>query len=117
MKKVLTLMLGLVASAASFANVSTPQTSAAQTRVVMTPERKIKLYVQPLQTKGQLAILDADGQAVYTQNVALGKGLSEQFDVSSLGTGTYHLILKTGDEIVSKAFVVQANPNESFVIQ
>jgi len=93
MKKVLILMLGLVASTASFAKPTTPQTSTVQTRVVMTPEHKIKLYVQPLQTKGQLAILDANGQAVYTQHVALGKGFSQQFDVSSLGTGTFRLTL------------------------
>ncbi|QDK78743.1 T9SS type A sorting domain-containing protein [Spirosoma sp. KCTC 42546] len=117
MKKVLILMLGLVASTASFATVSTPQTAAAQTRVVMTPERKIKLYVQPLQAKGQVAILDASGQAVYTQQVALAKGLSEQFDVSSLGTGTFRLLLTTDNETVVKTFVVQANPNESFVVQ
>jgi hypothetical protein len=117
MKKVLTLMLGLVASAASFANPTTPQNSTVQTRVVMTPEHKIKLYVQPLQTKGQLAILDANGQAVYSQYVALGKGFRQQFDVSSLGTGTFRLTLTTGHETLTKTFVVQANPDESFVVQ
>lgn len=117
MKKVLMLMLVLAAGTASFANNSTPQTSAAQTHVVMTPEHKIKLYVQPLQAKGQLAIWDADSKAVYTQNVALQKGLSQQFDVSSLGTGTYRLTLTTGNETQTKTFIVQANPNESFVVQ
>ena len=117
MKNVLMLMLGLAAGTASFANPTTPQTSAAQTHVVMTSEHKIKLYVQPLQTKGQLAIWDADGKAVYSQNVALQKGLSQQFDVSNLGAGTYRLTLTTGNETQTKAFVVQANPNESFVVQ
>ncbi len=117
MKNVLTLMLGLVASAASFANPTTPQTSIAQTHVVMTPEHKIRLYVQPLQSKGQVAILDASGQAVYTSNVALQKGLSQQFDVSNLGVGTYRLKLTTGQETSTRTFVVQANPNESFVVQ
>ena len=117
MKKILILMLGLVASSASFANPSTPKTSAAQTHLVMTPEHKIKLYVQPLQAKAQLAILDANGQAVYSQNVALQKGLSQQFDVSSLGTGTYRLTLTTGSETQTRTFIVQPNPNESFVVQ
>jgi hypothetical protein len=117
MKKVLILMLGLAASTASFATGLTPQTASAQTRMVMTAEHKLKLYVQPLQAKGQLAILDANGQTVYAQNVALGKGLREQFDVSSLGTGTFRLTLTTGNETVIKTFVVQANPNESFVVQ
>ena len=73
MKKVLILMLGLVASTASFAHQSTTQPSAAQTRLVMTADRKIKLYVQPFQTKGQLAIQDASGRSVYSSTVALQK--------------------------------------------
>lgn len=117
MKKVLILMLGLVASTASFATPSTPQTKTAQTHLVMTPEHKIKLYVQPLQTKGRIAILDASGQAVYSSNVALQKGLAQQFDFSNLGTGTYRFTLKTDNETLTKTFVVQANPNESFVVQ
>lgn len=118
MKKVLILMLGLVASTASFA--TTPETSkptATQTRLVMTAEHKIKLYVQPLQTKGQLTISDASGQTVYSNTVALQKGLGQQFDFSDLGTGTYRLTLKTDTETITKTFVVQANPNESFVVQ
>ncbi len=110
-------MLGLVASAASFANPSVPQTPIVQTRLVMTPEHKIKLYVQPLQTKGQLVIRDATGEAVYNSTVALQKGLSQQFDFSKLSTGTYRLTLTTGQETLTKTFVAQANPNESFVVQ
>lgn len=117
MKKVLILMLGLVASTASFANQSTTQPAASETRLVMTAEHKIKLYVQPIQTKGQLAIVDANGQSVYSTTVALQKGLSQQFDFSRLGTGTYRLTLTTGNETLTKTFVVQANPNESFVVQ
>jgi hypothetical protein len=110
-------MLGLVASAASFASPSIPQASAVQSRLVMTPEHKIKLYVQPLQTKGQLMISNANGEAVYNSTVALQKGLSQQFDFSNLSTGTYRLTLTTGKETLTKTFVVQANPNESFVIK
>jgi hypothetical protein len=117
MKKVLILMLGLVASTASFANPSIPQNTAAQTHLVMTADQKIRLYIQPLHSKGQLAILDANGQAVYTSTVAFQNGLSQQFDFSHLGTGTYRLTLTTGSETLSKTFVVQANPNESFVVQ
>ena len=117
MKKVFILMLSLVASAASFANASTPQNTTIQTRVMMTTDQKIKLFVQPMHTKGQLAIRDANGQPVYTSTVALQKGLSRQFDCSSLGTGTYRLSLTAGNETITKTFVVQANPNQSFVVQ
>lgn len=117
MKKVLMLMLSLVASTASFANASIPVNTTAQTRLVMTSGHKINLYIQPLQTKGQLAIRDANGQAVFNTTVALGKGLSQQFDFSNLSIGTYRLTLTTGKETVTRTFVVQANPNESFVVQ
>lgn len=117
MKKVLILMLGLVASTASFANPSIPQNTAAQTHVVMTTDQKIRLYVQPLHTKGQLTIRDASGQAVYSSTVSLQKGLSQQFDCSNLGTGTYRLTLTTGDETITRTFVMQANPNQSFLVQ
>ncbi len=110
-------MLGLVAGTASFANDSTAKPAASETRLVMTTDHKIKLYVQPLQTKGQLAILDADGQAIYNSTVSLQKGLSQQFDFSELAAGTYRLTLNTGHETVTKTFVVQANPNTSFVVQ
>ncbi|GAB3549716.1 T9SS type A sorting domain-containing protein [Spirosoma fluminis] len=117
MKKVLILMLGLVASTASFATESTPQPSTAQTHLVMTSEHKIRLYVQPYQTKGQLAILNDKGQSLYASNVALQKGLSRQFDFSNLAAGTYRLTLKTDKETFVKTFVVQTDPHESFVVQ
>lgn len=117
MKKVLTLMLGLVATTASFANTPAITPEAAQTRVVMTTGQKIKLYVQPLQTKGQVAVLDAKGQTVFTETVNLQKGLSQQFDFANLGMGTYRLTLATGSETVTKTFVVQADSSESFVVQ
>ncbi|GAB3769923.1 hypothetical protein GCM10028818_06870 [Spirosoma horti] len=118
MKKVVILMLGLVASTASFATTNEPDKStAAQTHLVMTPEHKIKFYVQPIPAKGQLMIRDANGQSVYTETVNLQKGLSQQFDLSSLGTGTYQLALVAGTQTLTKTFVIQVNPNESFVVQ
>ncbi len=117
MKKILTLMLGLVATTASFANQPTTAPETAQTRIVMTAGQKIKLYVQPLQSKGQVAVLDARGQTVFTETVSLQKGLSQQFNFANLSTGTYHLTLATGNETITKTFVVQANPGESFVVQ
>ena len=117
MKNVLILMLGLVASTASFANTTNPQTAATQSRLVMTTQNKLKLYVAPSQTKGQLAIEDAAGHAIYKTNLGFEKGISQQFDFSGLGTGTYRLTLKTGEQTQVRTFVVQANPNESFVVQ
>ena len=110
-------MLGLVASTASFATSSTTYPAVSPTHLVMTADHKIKLYVQPLQTKGELSIQDANGQIIYNATVSLQKGFRQQFDVSNLGTGTYRLSLTTDRETLTKAFVVQADPHTSFVIQ
>lgn len=118
MKNILILMLGLVASTASFATSNEPNKPvAAQTRLVMTDAHKIKLYVQPLETKGQLSIQDATGRAVFTENVNLQKGLNQQFDVSNLSIGTYRLTLVAGTQTLDRTFVVQADPNTSFIVQ
>lgn len=117
MKKVLTLMLGLVASTASFTQASTAPSAVSQSRVVMTTDHKIKLYVQPLSSKGQIAIQDAKGQLLYTTTIGLQKGLSQQFDFTNLPVGTYHLSLTVSNQTFLKTFVVQANPNESFLMQ
>lgn len=117
MKNAFILLVSLMAGSASFANPSVPQHTAAQTRVVMTPEHKIKLFVQPLRAKGQLVIWDAAGKPVYSQHVSLQKGLSQQFDFSNLSVGTYRLTLTTGSETLARTFVVQPDPNDSFVVQ
>ncbi len=118
MKKSILLMLALVASTASFAQVAptTPAAPAPETRLVMTTDQKIRLYVEPVAAKGQIAILDAEGHALYSKPVGLKKGLSQQFDVSGLGTGTYRVMLTTGAETVTRTFVVQTVPYQSFVV-
>ncbi len=119
MKKTILLMLGLVAGTASFAPKATAQTidtPTPQARVVMTDNQKIKLFVQPLLAEGEVAITDASGHSLYTSTMNLKKGLGLQFDVSGLSAGTYQMTLKTGSEVVTKTFVVQVVPYESFVV-
>ncbi|GAB3796680.1 hypothetical protein GCM10028819_14710 [Spirosoma humi] len=118
MKNILILMLSLVASTASFATSNEPSKPAAvQTRLVMTDAHTIKLYVQPLETKGQLSIQDAIGRTVYTESVNLQKGLNQQFNFANLSTGTYRLTLVAGTQALNRTFVVQADPNTSFIVQ
>lgn len=112
-------MLGLVAGTASFAPKSIAQTNdtpTPQARVVMTANQKIKLFVQPVQAEGEVAITDAEGHSLYASTMNLKKGLGLQFDVSGLSAGTYQMTLKTGSEVVTKTFVVQLVPQESFVV-
>lgn len=119
MKKTILLMLGLVAGTASFAPKSIAQTTdtpTPQARVVMTTDQKIKLFVQPVKAEGEVAITDASGHSLYTSTMNLKKGLGIQFDVSGLSTGTYQMTVKTGNEVVTRTFVVQPAPQESFVV-
>lgn len=119
MKKSILLMFALIAGTASFAQVAateTPSASAPDARLVMTTDQKIRLYVEPVASKGQIAILDAEGHALYSKTVTLQKGLGQQFDVSGLGTGTYRVMLTTGKETITRTFVVQTVPYHSFVV-
>ena len=120
MKKTILLMLGLVAGTASFAQQTPTQTPASDTpntHLVITPDQKIKLFVQPVASNGQLALLDAQGHVLYGANVSLQKGFGQQFDISNLPIGTYRLVIKANDETVTKTFVVQPVPNQTFVVQ
>lgn len=120
MKKTITLMLGLVAGTASFAQQTpsqTPISDTPQTHLIITPDQKIKLLVQPLNTKGQLSLLDAQGHVLYGANVSLQKGFGQQFDITGLPVGTYRLLIKVNNETTTKTFVVQPVPEQTFVVQ
>ena len=119
MKKTILLMLGLVAGTASFAPKTIAQTidtPTPQARVVMTADQKIKLFVQPLPAQGEVDIRDASGHSLYASTMNLKKGLGLQFDVSGLSAGTYQMSLTTDSGVVTKTFVVQVVPYESFVV-
>ena len=119
MKKVIALMLGLVAGTASFAQESASQTnnpSVPQTHITMTTDQKIKLFVSPISERAQIALQDADGHALYSEYVTLAHGFDQQFDVSGLAVGTYHLTLTTNDQTIVRTFVVQPVPNQTFIV-
>ena len=117
MKNILLLMLGLAAGTASFAHELAPQDKTLLTHLVMNDRDRIRFYVQPLQTKGQLSIQDANDRIIYQQTMSLKKGLRQQLDISNLAAGTYRLTLSTEQKTVTQAFVVQPGGNESFVVQ
>ncbi len=120
MKKTIALMLGLVAGTASFAQQTpsqTPATNTPQTHLVITPDQKIKFFVQPTPGLGTLTLLDAQSHVLYGANMSLQKGIGQQFDISGLPVGTYRLLMKLGNETVTKTFVIQPVPNQTFVMQ
>ena len=120
MKKTIALMLGLVAGTASFAQQTpsqTPATDSPQTNLIITPDQKVKLFVQPLAANGRLSLLDEQGHVLYGANVSLQKGFGQQFDITGLPVGTYRLLIKANNETATKTFVVQPVPEQTFVMQ
>lgn len=119
MKKTIMLMLGLVAGTASFAQESNPQTIAPaepQVHLMATANQKVRLMVQPEAAKGKIALLDEMGHSLYTANIALNKGISQQFDIAQLATGKYSLKITTPTGTVTKTFIIQPVPYETFVV-
>ena len=118
MKKIM-LMLGLVAGTASFAQQSYSPTIASgepQVHLMATDNQKVRLFVQPEVTKGSIALLDGQGHSLYKETVALNKGISQQFDIAQLATGKYSLTITTPTGTVTKTFVIQTVPQETFVV-
>lgn len=112
-------MLGLVAGTASFAQESNTQTTAAtepQVHVMATSNQKVRLVVQPEASKGKIALLDAEGHSLFTETVALNEGINQQFDIAQLTTGKYRLKITTDAGTVTKTFIIQPVPHETFVV-
>ena len=120
MKKTIMLMLGLVAGTASFAQESNAQliasTTEPQVHLMATANQKVRLFVQPEETKGSIMLLDEKGHSLYTETVTLHKGISQQFDIAQLATGKYSLKITTPTGTVTKTFVIQTIPQETFVV-
>lgn len=119
MKKVILLMLGLVAGTASFAQKPVSSATAhpePQVHIVAKSNQKVQFFVQPMQATGRLSLQDEQGHTLYSSNVSLKGGLGQQFDVANLGTGTYRIILTTGSETVTKTFAVESVPYMTQVV-
>ncbi len=120
MKKTILLMLGLVAGTASFAQESNSQTIAAvvepQVHVMALSNQKVRLFVQPEASKGKIALLDEEGHSLFAETVALHEGINQQFDIAQLATGKYRLKVTTSTGTVTKTFIIQPVPHETFVV-
>ena len=96
MKKILLLVLGLVAGSASFAKTDDNTKLSATTSIV--DNAKVKLVIAPMNAKARLDLKDNDGHLLYSSNVDLSSGIRQIFDVSHLGNGIYKLSLSAGKE-------------------
>ncbi|MBO0935530.1 T9SS C-terminal target domain-containing protein [Fibrella sp. HMF5335] len=120
MKKVIVLMLGLVASTASFAQQVAPEGTVAatpQTNMFITADQKIKLFVEALPATARITLSDAAGHALYAIRVPLNHGYGQQFDISNLGVGLYRLTVSTAAKTTTNTFVIQPLQPQTFIVQ
>lgn len=109
MKKVLSLMLALTVSAASFA--TQPVTVEPAARLTATSASKVQLYVAQEAAKASIALWDASGRQLYYERVNLKNApFRQNFDISALADGTYQFTISTGDKTVTKTLIVDTKP-------
>lgn len=114
MKKILTLMLGLVAGTASFAQIIDSTTPS--TNLVVTADNKLKLIVSPEPARATIILRDMDGHVLYRNNsVDLQKGINQKFNLDELATGTYQLAVTIDKESTVKTFEVGVVPAQKVV--
>lgn len=113
MKKILILVLGLVASSASFATGNEPSKPVASASLI--GSEKVKLMVAPQPATARLALQDDQGHLLYTGTINLRNGFQQQFDISRLDKGVYKLSVAVGNERTVKAFTVTDVPSHPLV--
>lgn len=113
MKKILMLVLGLVASSASFATSNEPVKPVATASLI--GSEKVKLVIAPQPATATLALQDEQGHMLYSGNVNLRNGFQQQFDISRLDKGVYKLSVAVGNERTVKAFTVTEVPSHPLV--
>jgi len=104
MKKILLVVLGLVAGSASFANTNESGKLSARTSVV--DNEKVKLIVAPMKAKATIDLTDDKGHILYSNNLNLGRGIQQVFDISNLEKGLYKLSVSANGERTVKTFGV-----------
>ncbi len=113
MKNIFILMLGLVAGTASFAQTTGSKTPA--TSVSITADQKLKLIVARENASALVTLRDTEGHILYSSTVDLRDGLSQKFNLSELGIGSYQLAVSVGNEVVVKSFVIDDQPAQKIV--
>lgn len=108
-KTLLSLLLALTVSAASFA--TQPASTEPFANVTATSASKVHLYVAQEAVKASIALWDAVGNQLYYERVNLKNSpFRQNFDISGLADGTYRFTVSTGESTVTKTLVVETKP-------
>ncbi|AKD56175.1 hypothetical protein [Spirosoma radiotolerans] len=113
MKKILLLMVGLVASSASFATTNERNKPVATASIL--GNDKVKLVVAPQPANATLALNDEQGHVLYSSKVNLRDGFQQKFDISNLANGVYQLSVAVGNERTVQSFTVMQVPGYHMV--
>ncbi len=113
MKKILLLVLGLVAGSASFANTTETNQPSATASIIS--KDKVKLVVAPMDAKARIDLLDDFGHVLYTSKLNLGGGFLQIFDISNLQKGVYKLAVSVGKQRTVKTFDITEIPSQPVV--
>ena len=113
MKKILLVVLGLVAGSASFANTNDSNKPSASASIISND--KVKLMVAPMKAKARVDLKDFYGHVLYTTNLYLGNGVLQIFDISKLETGEYELSVSVGKERTTKTFDITETVSKQLV--
>ena len=113
MKKILLVVLGLVAGSASFANTNDNNKPSANASVI--DNEKVKLMIAPMKAKARLELTDHQGHVIYTGNLNLSHGIKQVFDISQLEKGLYQFSVSVGDERTVKAFDITETTRQQVV--
>jgi hypothetical protein len=113
MKKILLLVLGLVAGSASFANTNDDSKLSAKTSVI--GNDKVKLVIAPMESKATLELMDSEGHLLYSSRINLSHGIKQVFDVSHLEDGLYQISLSVGDEHTIKTIDITAITSQQMI--
>ena len=114
MKKILSLLLALTVSAASFA--TQPASTEPTAYLTLATANKVRLFVGQEAAKASISLWDAAGHQLYFERVNLEKGAFHQsFDISNLAEGTYQFVISTGETTVTKTLVVEIKPAQRTV--
>lgn len=107
MKKTLALILGLVASTASFATTTSDNTPNV---FVQSANEKVQVWIAPQATKATIKLVDENGNTLFTKTGNAQNGIREKLNLSQLAPGTYRLTIGKAGETVEKTIVIEDIP-------
>lgn len=111
MKKVIALMLGLVAGTASFAQANDPNSDV----IFTSTNERVQVYIAPQPATASIKFFDAEGHILYTKTANVATGFRQKLNLTELAPGSYRLTVVKDGETVEKTVVIKDVPAQKEV--